>query len=752
MCPIKQVFVALLLILWPATAVLEAQEVFHNDSVIILPPRRVIHPIREQSIRIEAIKADVSIRNHVATTTVEVTLYNPSHRRREGQVLLPVPDGAGIRSLGLGKEDKALAGRILPRDEARRIYEQIVASMKDPALLEFVGYNMVRSSVFPIEPRSKQQFRMTYEHLLPSDTFRYDYFLPRSQALDYTVPWSIRLDIQSRDPINTTYCPSHDVTTIRHTPNHITIELADTARRTPGPFRVSYVAPPDKVNGMATSLLACPDADGGVGGYFLLLGGLPSIPDADRITVKREVTLVIDRSGSMAGDQIKQAKAAAKQLVAGLNPGETFNIITYSDTIEVFAGQPVAKNDQSMQDAWEYIDSIIARGGTNIHDALLEALRPKPQDDALPIVLFLTDGLPTVGQTSEAAIRDVPARFNAHERRIFTIGVGADVNTPLLERIADVSRGKATFVLPGEDVEAKVGSVFRKLQGPIFTDIRLNVRGKAANARAFITDLLPTRISDLFDGDQLILMGRYKSSDVPVGFDITGKFLGDQRTFTAQLDPGKASFTNSYIPRLWATRKIGVLIDSIRQMGADPNRKPNMNDPRIKELVDEIVKLSIQFGIMTEYTAFLADERTEIASAASPALRGLVAGELDRQAISERSGLSALSQSSNSVGRKSAYKLNVRNEYMGRDLKRKSVEGVQMVDDMTMYRRENRWVYISKEAKLEDLSDVTRVSVGSEAYWQLADRLVKQNRSAVLALDGEILLEEGGNRYLIVPK
>ena len=280
---------------------------------------------------------------------------------------------------------------------------------------------------------------------------------------------------------------------------------------------------------------------------------------------------MIDRSGSMRNEKIEQVKEAALQIIAGLRPGEAFNVLLYSNTVQWFSPKPVIKSQATEEAARKYIEGITATGGTNIHDALHAALQQEPTDGMLPIVLFLTDGLPTVGQTSEATIRELAAKSNPHRRRIFTFGVGFDVNAPLLEKIASESRGRAEFVLPQEDVEVKVGEVFRQLTGPVLAEPELRItdtHGAAAIGRT--RDILPEKLPDLFEGDQLILLGQYVG-DEPLVFEVTGNYFGKRRTFKFSLDFAKASEKNGFVPRLWASRKIAELIDAIRQAGADPS-------------------------------------------------------------------------------------------------------------------------------------------------------------------------------------
>ncbi len=324
---------------------------------------------------------------------------------------------------------------------------------------------------------------------------------------------------------------------------------------------------------------------------------------------------MIDRSGSMNGEKIQQVKAAAFQVVEGLGDGETFNIIDYSDYLSSFATRPVVKNRANIAAARDYIRRLAADGGTNLHDALAEALRPEPGEGMLPIVLFLTDGLPTVGICNEAVIRSDAEKLNVHHRRIFTFGVGYDVNAPLLNHLAQKSRATSSFVLPSEDIEAKVSQMFRRLSGPAISDPVLTAVEDGERRR--VIDTLPAVLPDLFEGDQLVVLGKYQG-DAPLRFRLDGRFHGKPRSLTFSFKLDRATAKNGFVPRLWASRKIAALVEEIRQSGADPRPAAAINqarsDPRLKELVDEIVKLSVEFGVLTEYTAFIDKQGTDLSA------------------------------------------------------------------------------------------------------------------------------------------
>ena len=720
-------------------------------SNIILPQQRAFSSVRRGgTVSIEQVNVGVVILEQVATTTMDISLRNPTGSRLEAELIVPVPDGAVVRGFtfqGSGAEPSAV---LLPKNEARSTYDAIVAKIRDPALLEFLGYNLIRSSVFPVEAGGTQKVRLTYEHLLPADGDRVDYVLPRSESLDYKVPWNVSVKIKSKRPVSTVYSPSHELETVRREPGVVSTRITAAARTEPGAFRLSYLL--DAVDGVSASLFAYPDASEG-GGYFLLLAGLPAeLPRTGaEPAIKREVTLVLDRSGSMRGEKLEQVREAALQIIAGLAPGEAFNIIVYNEAVDLFAPRAVAKDDAAVKRATAYLQNVRASGGTNIHDALLEALRTEPAEGALPIVLFLTDGLPTMGETSEVAIRKLATDANPHNRRIFTFGVGVDVNTPLLDKIASVTRARATFVLPREDVEVKVASVFKRLAGPVLADpvlVGLNPT-TSARPRSDIKHVLPAVLPDMFEGDQLVVLGRY-TMEGPIEFILSGNYLGGQRKFKFDFNFNEIATTrNAFVPRLWASRKIGTLLEAIRALGADtdvPGATAATSDPRIKELVDEIVRLSTEFGILTEYTAFLAREGTDLSRFDD------VRAEAQRNFYfrnSSRNGLASMNQEWNGKFMRYQQVANSTNFIYNTNLERVAVTGVQQVSDRAFFRRDGRWIDSRLTGKGDAAQPTTVVEFGSEDFRKLALRLADQGRQGTIALRGEILMEVDGETILV---
>jgi Ca-activated chloride channel family protein len=712
-------------------------------SNVILPQRDawVIHG--QNRVELKGVSADIRIDGQMARTSLVIDLYNPGYSRLEAEVILPVPSQAVVSSFtfdGAGAEPTV---RLLRREEARRIYERIVAQVRDPAILEFVGYSLVRSCVFPVEPHKEQHVRLTYEQLLARDGLRIEYALPRSESLDCHARWAIRVRIHSNEPVSTVYSPTHDIDIDRTKPGEIEVRVTEQGRKEPGPFYLTYL--PERAQ-PAGSFVAYPDPQAG-GGYFLFLMGLPAgRGTAAANGVKREITLVLDRSGSMKGLKLQQAQEAALQIIRGLSPGETFNLISYNEVVDAFAAQPVPREPGNLAAVERYIGQLTAQGGTNIYEALLEALHQPPTSARLPLVLFLTDGAPTVGKTSEKAIRELVTLGNPYRRRVFTIGVGTTVNAPLLDALANNSRGSSSYIEEHEDLTSKISRIVRRMQGPVFSDVDVNFPGKGS-AAALIRDGLPSPVPDLFEGDQLVLLGRYTGNQ-PFSVGVGGRLLGQNRTFEYSFDPAHGSARNGYVPRLWAGRKIAQLIDAVRQLGADASPGSHAlppDDPRISELTDEIVRLSLKFGILTEYTAFLAEEGTDLSR--PPALFSQAREQLEQKAVGMRVGSAANNQARNLKTMASKKTLNISNNYLDAEGKQQAPTAVQQMNDKAFFRKGNRWI----DSRLGSAPARPHriVRIGSPELIDLAEQLARENRQGSLALKGEILLEVNGEVILV---
>lgn len=696
---------------------LAAQDDWHRHH-IILPVSRILPT---QPVAVERVEAAVSVREQLATTTLTVHLRNRNPQRMEAVLVLPLPAGAAVRSYAFEGPGGKLEARILPVDEARRTYQEIVRSMRDPALLEFVGSQLLRSSVFPVEPGATQAVRLSFEELLPVNGGRVDYLLPRGESLANTVPWSYRVNIEVRAGLANVYTPSHPLRETSRSAQGVSLVLDGSTE--PGPLRLTWQ--PQGAGG--ATVFAVPEGDGGC---FLFLTEAPALQEAKPIP--RELTVVVDRSGSMAGDKWKQTQAAVSQVLAGLGANERFNLVLFNEAVDAFSPGPIPHTVANEDAARRWLLSARPSGGTNVHEALKQALAVPASPGHLPLVLLLTDGLPTIGTTSELAIRRL-VENDAGQRRVFTLGIGADVNAPLLDAIALGSRARPRSLPPGGDVEVAVAEAFRALGAPVLAAPEL----KAAPGR--LLDLQPRRLRDAFAGEQLVVLGRY-AGQAPIDLELSGIAADGTRLLRrVRLDPAQASPADAWVARLWATRRIGELVQTIRDLGADGRQ----DDARLKELVQDVVSLSTRYGIMTEYTAFLATEGAG-PPAAAPALREAFS-RLKTDAMGSRSGEKGQIGSLNNDARQEQAQLNPRNRMLADGYRQREETAVQQSADSALYQRGNRWI----EARSAGRDPQRIIAFGSADHFSLAERLARSNRQSLLAQDGEIQLLDGDEVVLV---
>lgn len=712
----------------------------------VVPSRAVMAPYGAPPVRVESATAHIRISDRAATTTLEFELRNPIGRVQEAVLLLPVPDGAAVSSFTFDGPASEPTARILPREEARRLYNQITSRLKDPALLEFSGYCCLRSSVFPVPANGRQRIRLTYDHVLEVDGNRVDYLLPRSEMLAADIPWTITVDLTARAAIGVCYSPSHELITQRRSPEKMTLRVSKASRRDPGAFRLCYTTEQESDQPTA-AMFAYPDPKIG-GGYFLLLASAPKMARTNAL--RREVTLVLDRSGSMAGRKLQQAKVAALQVLEALADGEGIQIIHYGNDVGMAFPKPTAKNKESMKVAREFVASIRPHGGTNIHDALLETLRAPTMAGTLPLVLFLTDGLPTVGPTSERDLFKLIQTGNPHNRRVFCFGVGHDVNVPLLDRIADATRAITTYVLPDEDVEVKVARTFARLDHPVLAEPTLTTIDGNGQPVARTIEVLPRRINDIFHGDQLVVLGQYRG-EADLQFELRGRTPSGEKRYQFTLPVSSASTQHAFVPRLWASRQIAFLVDELRQQGGDLGapfgavRPDPFANPRLRELRDEILRLSARYGVLGEYTAFLATEGSKLDDWQYLSLA--CANSLHGRAVVTRSGKAAVNQAQNIWNQKGQTFANPRNGYIDHNLNRVELSQALQVCDRAFFKRGNRWIdgnsVIAQSLKPDEF-----VEFASVRYFELTRRLASEGRSGVISLKGEILLALDGKNVL----
>jgi len=543
-----------------------------------------------RSLPIKSIKLDTKIISQVATTHVEQIFLNNTGATLEGTYLFPIPESASIVEFAIWDGDRRLVGEVRSREEARRIYDQIVRRQRDPGLLEYAGKDLFQASIFPILPHSEKKLELTYTQVSHGEggTIAYRYPLGTGRQMTQIGSVSGHVEVESKDPLRNVYSPSHSID-VKHTGDHrASVSFESDSSREPQDFQLFYSLSKDD---FGLTLLTSREA--GKDGYFLLMIS-PKDEWSDKEYSAKDIVFVVDTSGSMAeAGKMEKARAALLYGIRVLRPEDRFNIISFSGEEHLMETGLIPADEKGRARGEAFVKSLKPVGGTNINQSLLASVKQFSDGDRPKLLIFMTDGLPTVDETNVERIIENVRKVRRPGIRVFTFGVGYDVNTALLDKLATENGGVADYVEPKEDLEIKVSNFFTKVSYPVLTDLKLDTGGVK-------TDLIyPRGMPDVFRGSQVTLIGRYSNeADLEsVKLTLTGKSAGTTRTYSypAQRFPLRSD-ANEFLPRLWATRRVGWLMEQVRTNGEQ------------KELRDEIVDLGTRYGIVTPYTSYLALE------------------------------------------------------------------------------------------------------------------------------------------------
>lgn len=693
---------------------------------------------------VESVDIRTTIDGQVATTHVTQVFRNETGATLEGTYLFPIPRGASVSEFAIWDGDRRLAGEVRPREEARRIYDGIVRRRRDPGLLEYAGEELFQASIFPINPRSTKKLELTYTQVLSAEggTVGYRYPLGVGRNASPVERLAGTIEIRGREPMRTVYSPSHAVDVRRSEGERrvrVTFESARGAERRD--FQLFYAPSPSEV-GMSLFTYREPGKDG----YYLLLISPPNEATRREYAAK-DVVFVLDVSGSMQEEgKIDKARRALQYGIRGLGANDRFNVIAFSGDTRLFESGLIDADEAGRRRGAEWVGGLRPTGGTNINDALVEAMGQFPRDGARPrMLVFITDGLPTVGDTAVAKILENTRRVRRDGVRLFSFGVGYDVNTRLLDRVAAENGGTADYVDPREDLEQKVSLFFDKVNHPVLANVRVDMG-------AVRTDLTyPRALPDLFRGTQLAVVGRYRNSTdlANVAIRLSGTASPVQTfTYPGQRFPLRAE-KNDWLPRLWATRRVGWLMEQIRSNGES------------KELREEVTELGTRYGIVTPYTSFLALEPGERDQ--GNALQGRAVGVRIRGSNSRPAqagsppppsapppptppivvtGAEAVAQSR--VSRTMQDAVTVDGASTGAA---GNTATVQRVGERTFYMREGVWT--DAEIRADTRVPETVVTFGSEEYYALLARVPALARYFALGEQVTVLLD--GRMYRVRP-
>ncbi|MGI8544043.1 MAG: VIT and vWA domain-containing protein [Aridibacter sp.] len=602
-------FIGLLFLLLVSAETFFAQGIIVPQHCTIRPrcPRPIPRPQPlPVSLPVKSIQIDTKIKGQVATTRVEQIFQNNSPYTLEGTYFFPIPEDASVEQFAIWENGKKLVGEVRSREEARKIYNEIVRKLKDPGLLEYAGKDLFQASIFPIPGNSEKKLELTYSQVLKAESGTVSYRYPlgtgkniwiqnreinnsQRPAANYdqqigTV--SGQIEIIGNEALRNIYSPSHTVEVNNKGEKTATVSFE--TKGNSNDFQLFY-GMSDKDFGMSLLTYREPGKDG----YFLLTIS-PSEKLSNREIVEKDVVFVIDTSGSMADEgKMTKAQPALNFGIQSLNEGDRYNVINFSGEEHLMETGLISANNGGKKKGVEFVKALKSNGGTNIDDALKAALKQFDSSSRPKMLVFLTDGLPTVGERNIDKIIANAKELKIKGLRMFPFGVGYDVNTRLLDKLASENSGVADYIQPKEDLEVKVSNFFTKVNSPVLSDVNIDFGSLKPDL------MYPREISDIFKGSQLVIIGRYKnSSDLEnISIKMSGRSGSQTKEFRYNnLDFPMRSTENDFLPRLWASRRVGWLIEQIRSNGEN------------KELTDEIIELGTRYGIVTPYTSYLATD------------------------------------------------------------------------------------------------------------------------------------------------
>ncbi len=707
---VKRTLVASLVVL---AAIAVASTPAHGDGFIL--------PDLPEIGRVDVVYHDVEIdaRDGVVTTRVDQVFRNETGRTLEGRYVFPIPPGAVVTSFLLWVDGEALEAKVLDADEARSIYEDYVRRAVDPALLEYVGRSALSARIFPIRPGEERRIQIAYAELLSAENGVYRYRYPLDpERLSARPLERVTLDVrvETTASLTTVYSPSHDLSIVRTDARTAAGHYEAFDILPTNDFLLYYAASTAEMGMTLFSYRAL-----GEDGFFLLVATPPDPASAAK-PLPKDLVLVLDRSGSMSGEKIDQAKSALAFILRNLNPDDRFAVVWFSDFVEGFQTGLTAVTPEAIERAVASVSLVDATGGTNIDQVLRRSFALFEVNDRPRFLVFLTDGEPTVGEQDPAKIAERALAANTTSARLFAFGVGYNVNTVLLDQLAQENRGTTTYVLPGENLEIALSSFYRKIAAPVLAAPALSVEGVEAY------DTYPRTLPDVFRGTQLLVLGRFRGEGSG-RLVLSGQSTAGPVEYVLDAEFPAASVDAPFLPRLWAGRKIAHLLDQIRLYGESD------------ELVNEVIALSKQYGIITPYTSFLVDDANLSAEEAADAVYRAAAPASGASAVQGSSALKSLA---------------------GSETVQAPTESVRIVDDRAYFLRDGVWTdstYADEEtidvASYSDAYfDLLRVvpwigphlAVGGAVIVRVGDLFVRIAEEGLTELPPDVeavLLEEG---------
>ncbi len=541
---------------------------------------------KTQPLAMVSHEVTISIQDQAAETVVEQTFRNHTDRELQASYVFPVPKGASVRAFTMMVNGVKVAGKLVDGAAARQLCADCARFSQDPSLIDYLGNDLLTMTVAAIRPGKDLNVTVKYSALAIQDHGLIEYVYPLKtdgKATSTLEKFSLKAAIKSQHAIQNVYSPTHAFNLKRASDREVRIEFKREQALLDKDFQFFYTLSNKDVG--LTSMIHRPTAT--EDGYFLFL--ISPRLEAPQKVIPRDLLLVLDTSGSMKGIKMEQARKAIHSFLNNMNKQDRFALMNFSTSVTKYQNELLPANPEELGKARKWVDALQATGGTAIDKALSAALEMRTRDEGRSFtVIFFTDGVPTIGETNPDVIVKNVEKRNSANTRIFTFGVGDDVNATMLDKLAENTRAVCTYVRQEEDIEARASGMWSKITNPVLTNLKLS-----AGKDIVLSEMYPPELPDLFQGGQLVVAGRYRGQGKAT-LVLSGLVGAEKKEFSYDVHfQNRTANEYAFVEHLWARRKVGYLLDQMRANGEK------------KELVDETKLLARKYGIVTPYTSYL---------------------------------------------------------------------------------------------------------------------------------------------------
>ena len=548
-----------------------------------------------QHLELTSVDVAVQIDERIARTRTDQIFTNHAEWEVEGIYEFTLPEGAIITDLVLWIGDKRIQGEVLEKEEARRTYDDIVGRRIDPALIEQVTPNQFRLSIFPFPANGSRRVEFEYMQLLESRNGRLDYSFPLAPETDQPLQMELfvlRAQVRSQHAFEVTASGLPRLTEIDQPEDQrsANIFFGDEQIKPREDFTLTIRQTDDRPKPSVLSF--APRANDDLGYYALWLPPLPELTQGDPLP--RSLTFVIDISSSMQQGKLQAVKGALIAAIDALDSADLFNIVVFTHRADSFAAAPVPADPANKRAATAFINQQDALGVSNFKAGLGRAMQQAFPANRVNHVIFLTDGLPTLGEIELEPLSEMIGQWSAGQARLFTIGVGQDVDQGFLTGLAEEHRGEAYFLSDEGDIEAALQELFESFTFPILLLDELSFD------QVEIHDIHPRGLETLAAGRELFQVGRYRGGGT-FTLSLTGHVGEENVSLDFPLEFTQTDVSGGLIPRLWAYQKIQALEEQIARFGEQ------------QELLDDILALGLEYRLVTRRTSLFApDDGVEV--------------------------------------------------------------------------------------------------------------------------------------------